>query len=225
MILRQLTPVPLRLPLSSGSLRSPCRNARITCYNPSMREVWLRNNRRALIVGMILPGLWLLAGVAAFATAWATGQAWWLAVLAAMISLPPLWLLASLVLALTRPRLAYEDGELLVYVEAFEPARVPIEIVEVFFLGQGPTELPKLAGREHETHNVVVRLAESAAEWKHRDARPAFGQWCEGYITLRGSWCEPITRELMQRLNRRLAEVQRERGGRSTQVQSKETVP
>jgi len=176
-----------------------------------MSEVWLRNNRRALLVGMILPGLWLAIGLAALATSLASGQAWWVTAMAAIVSLLPMWLLAGLVLALSRPRLAYEEGELLVYVDAYRPTRVPIEIVEVFFLGQGPSELPKLAGREPETQNVVVRLAESAADWKRREVRPALGQWCEGYITLRGAWCEPITREVMQRLNRRLAEVHRER--------------
>ena len=60
-------------------------------------------------------------------------------------------------------------------------------------------------------NNVIVRLAESASDWKHRDVRPAIGHWCEGYITLRGSWCEPITPALMKRLNHRLAEVHRQR--------------
>jgi hypothetical protein len=176
-----------------------------------MAEVWLRNNRRALVVGMVLPALWLAIGLAALSIGIATGQSPWIVAGAAVVSLPPLWLLAGLALAVTRPRLAYEPGELLVYVDAYRPTRVPIDAVEVFFLGQGPSELPKLGGREPETQNVVVRLAESAAEWKRREVRPAIGQWCEGYITLRGSWCEPITREVMQRLNRRLAEVQRER--------------
>jgi hypothetical protein len=182
-----------------------------------MPEVWLRNNRRALLVGMILPALWLAIALTAMAVALATGQSWVVVVLAAALSLPPLWLLSGLAWALTRPRVAYEDGELLVYVDAYRPTRVPVEVVEVFFLGQGPSELPKLAGREPETQNVIVRLAESAAEWKHREVRPALGQWCEGYITLRGSWCEPITRDLMQRLNRRLAEVQRERKAEAAQ--------
>jgi hypothetical protein len=98
-----------------------------------------------------------------------------------------------------------------VYLEPARPTAIPIDIVECFFLGQGPGQLPKLRGRETETQNVIVRLAESATEWKHREVQPAIGLWCEGYITLRGSWCEPIDRNLMQRLNRRLAEVQRER--------------
>ena len=78
-------------------------------------------------------------------------------------------------------------------------------------MGQGASELPHLAGREPETQNIVIRLAESAAEWKHREMWPAFGMWCESYITLRGSWCEPITPELMQQINNRLIAVQRER--------------
>jgi hypothetical protein len=102
---------------------------------------------------------------------------------------------------------------------------VPIDAVEVFFLGQGASELPNLRGREPETQNVVVRLAESATEWKHRDVRPALGQWCEGYITLRGSWCEPITRDVMQRLNRRLAELQRERKTAADAGQAAEASP
>jgi len=57
---------------------------------------------------------------------------------------------------------------------------------------------------------VIVRLAEAAEEWKHRDVRPALGEWCEGYITIRGSWCERITPELMRRMNGRLADVKRE---------------
>jgi hypothetical protein len=176
-----------------------------------MTEVWLRNNRRALLVGMILPGLWLAIALAAAVIALATRQSWMLVALAAVLALPPLWMLAGLAYALTIPRLAYDAGELLVYLELSQPVRLPIDVVEVFFLGQGPSELPKLGGREPETQNVVVRLAESAPEWKHRDVRPAIGQWCEGYITLRGSWCEPITRDVMQQLNHRLAEIQRER--------------
>jgi hypothetical protein len=176
-----------------------------------MPEVWLHSNRRALAVGMIVPGLWLIAALAALGISLSTGQSWWIAALAAVLSLPPLWMLGGLAYAMTLPRLACERNHLRVYADAYRPTRVPIEIVEVFFLGQGPSPLPKLAGRRPETQNIVVRLAESATQWREREVRPAIGQWCGGYITLRGSWCEPITRELMQRLNHRLAELQRER--------------
>ena len=176
-----------------------------------MPEVWLRNNRRALVVGMFLPGLFLLAALTGLAYSLWSGQPWWVAALAAALCLPPLWLIGSLAYTMTRPRVAYESGELLVFMDSTRPTRVPIDIVEVFFIGQGPSELPKLKGREPETSNVIIRLAESAEDWKHRDVRSALGQWCEGYITLRGSWCEPLTRDVLQKLNHRLIEVQRER--------------
>jgi hypothetical protein len=174
-------------------------------------EVWLRTNRRALALSMILPGLLLAAALAAIAWSLATQQFLLVSgVLAAIVGVL-LWILFSLYHASKLPRIAYQSGELLVYVDVHQPTRVPIDIVEVFFLGQGPSELPKLRGREPETQNVIIRLAESAAEWKHRDMRPAVGLWCEGYITIRGSWCEPITPEIMRRLNHRLAEIHRER--------------
>jgi len=73
-------------------------------------------------------------------------------------------MLGELIYAAFQPRLAYDAGELLIFLEPARAARVPIQIVEVMFLGQGPSELPKLKGREPETQNVVVRLAESASD-------------------------------------------------------------
>jgi hypothetical protein len=178
-----------------------------------MAEVWLRTNRRALAMGMILPGLILAGSAAGLAWALVTRQHWAIGLALAGGAAFSLWMLGELLYALWQPRLAIAGGDLLVFLEPTKPTKVPIEIVECFFLGQGPSELPRLKGREPETQNVIVRLAESAVEWKHREVKPALGQWCEGYITLRGSWCEPITPAIMQRLNRRLAELQRERKG------------
>lgn len=171
----------------------------------------MRTNRRALLLGLVLPGAWLSVALSSLWLSVSSGQPVAISAVCVLLAAPPLWMVLGLAYALTRPRIAYEPGELLVYVEMHRATRVPIEIVECFFLGQGPSELPKLAGREPETSNVVIRLAESAIAWKHREIRPAFGHWCEGYITIRGAWCEQIDRNLMQRLNRRLAEVQRER--------------
>jgi hypothetical protein len=176
-----------------------------------MSEAWLKTNRRALALGMVVPGLVLVAALAGLVWAITTGQHWSVQLPLVIVAVIPLWMLGELVYAVFHPRVAYKAGELLVYLEPTRPTRVPINIVEVFFLGQGPSPLPKLKGREPETQNVIIRLAESAPEWKHREVRPAFGQWCEGYITLRGAWCEPITPGLLRRLNQRWAEVQRER--------------
>jgi hypothetical protein len=184
-----------------------------------MAEAWLKTNRRALVLGMILPlGMTALAG-SGLAWSMATGQHVALQMLLLVLTAAPLWMAGELLYAFLRPRIAYAPGELLVFLEPTQPTRVPIDIVEVFFLGQGPSELPKLKGREPETQNVVIRLAESAAEWKHRDVRPAIGHWCEGYITIRGSWCEPITPKLMRQLNHRLAEIHRERKAAQQEAQ------
>jgi hypothetical protein len=175
-----------------------------------MSEVWLRTNRRALVLGMVFPAVVCIVCFAAFGWCLGTGRHWALQLVLLTVGVVALWMVGVMVYAMLRPRVGYEPGELLVFLEPTQATRVPIDIVEVFFLGQGPSELPRLKGREPETQNVIIRLAESAADWKHRDVRPAIGHWCEGYITIRGSWCERITPEVMRRLNRRLAQVKRE---------------
>jgi len=120
---------------------------------------------------------------------------------------------------LRQPRVAYEGGDLLVYLGLTEPLRVPIAVVECFFAGQAGAMIPDAQGREAEARTVIVRLAEAAKDWHHRDVKAAFGHWCEGYITIRGTWCEPITPELMKRLNHRLVEVHREQKAQQAEVQ------
>jgi hypothetical protein len=173
------------------------------------REIWLRTNRRVWTALAVLPtsafvmaagGMLFVRSSAAFGvlagvlTAAAAGVIWigWRS---------------------RKPRLAYSDGLLEVHLSS-QPLRVPIEVVECFFMGQGPSFLPALQVGETksslETANLIVRLAESEPDWKHRDVSPRLGQWCEGYITIRGAFCEPLSKEVAGRLNRRLVEVQRE---------------
>jgi hypothetical protein len=174
-------------------------------------EIWLRTNRRALTTMMVPPAILLAGCIAGLIWSLTTQQSWFISSILGLFLLMLLWLFTGLTSAMFQPRVAYQNGELLVYLEFGKATRVPIDIVEVFFLGQGPSELPKLQGREPETQNVIIRLAEAATEWKHKGVQPTIGLWCEGYITIRGSWCEPITPEIMRRLNHRLAEIQRER--------------
>src|SRR5947199_9702412 len=61
-----------------------------------------------------------------------------------MIRRPPRSTLFPYTTLFRSPRIAYDRGELLVFLEPARAARVPINIVEVMFLGQGPSELPKL---------------------------------------------------------------------------------
>jgi hypothetical protein len=179
-------------------------------------EVWLRTNRLPLIPGAVFFGLCfaIFSLVAVYDTirAWQGSAGWASAVFFGIGGLMTGLVCGTFIYWMRIPRLAFERDRLLVHVlNSIEPIRVPIDVVECFFLGQGPSDLPKLAGREPETQNVIVRLAESATDWKHRDVMPAFGHWCEGYITIRGAWCERITPDLMRELNRRLAEIHRER--------------
>lgn len=108
-----------------------------------------------------------------------------------------------------RPRLSCDGTYLLAYVGGWQPARVPLEIVEVFFLGQGPSKLPQPVGRPLVNSTVVVRLAEAAKEWHKRDTNTRVAHWCEGYITLRGVWCEPLNTDTIRRLNSTLVETKR----------------
>lgn len=175
-----------------------------------MSETWILPNRRVLALGLLLPASLLAGAVACFAA----GQMqeswlWWTAAVAlailSIVTFAVLWRL------LQQPRVAYQDGDVLVYGGLAEPLRVPVDVVECFFLGQAGGMIPDAAGNEAEVRTVIIRLAESAPEWHHRDLKAAFAHWCEGYITIRGTWCEPITPDLMKRLNSRLAALHRER--------------
>ncbi len=168
-------------------------------------NAWLRPNKRALSLGMIPPGLLTLTGaILAIAYDFAAAR-----ITGGLIAAVGASLLLYLAWQMGVPRLACEAGQLLVYLRGGRPIRVPLEIVECFLLGQAPTLLP---GKQHEhveTSSVVIRLSETAADWRHRDVKPALGKWCDGYITLRGTWCEPLDVRTVNRLNAQLAEAHR----------------
>lgn len=175
-----------------------------------MRECWLAPNRRAIGMGLVPSALAILAGAALIIFSLGrerTGFFFWsggtLIVIGFAAGLGGL-------LLMRQPRLAYAKGCLEVFLGPPRPHFVPIELVECFFLGHGPSMLPATGDEEAQTQTIVVRLAESAAEWKHRDVKPALGHWCDGYIVIRGTWCEPITPALVQRLNSRLVEAHRQ---------------
>ncbi|WP_254510920.1 hypothetical protein [Anatilimnocola floriformis] len=180
-----------------------------------MPEVWLRTNRRALLLGLALPVVIALVGSGLLIAAWLLHWHWGVWALAGAMILGALYLTGNILWMAAQPRLAYEADSLLVYIEPKEPIRVPLDIVECFFLGQGgASELPKIDGMEPETSNVIVRIAERAKDWHHRDVKPAIAHWCEGYITLQGAWCEPINGEALKELNHRLAAAHREQRAR-----------
>jgi hypothetical protein len=182
-----------------------------------MDECWLKPNRRAVGPLVAIPLLIAAAGLASLGWGWfATWPAWTL-VLAGLAAGSGAIATIAIVRWAQRPRLAYRDGELLVYLGAAEPQRVPIDVVEVFFRGQSDVPIAALQHAYAKTANVIVRLAEAEPQWHRRDIPPAFGKWAEGYIILSGTWCEPITLDLLRQLNGRLAAVHRARRGCSTE--------
>jgi hypothetical protein len=174
-------------------------------------EIWLKTNRRALVATLLVVLLLGAAAVAALVHAPRTPYATELRLVGGLALAICAYLSLSVAYQMTLPRLAYADEELWVYLASAEPIKVPIEIVELFFAGQGRSHLPAADDAPSKARTVVIRLSEAARDWHFRDVKPAWGEWREGYIIVRGTWCEPLTPEVMKRLNRRLREVHRER--------------
>jgi hypothetical protein len=170
-----------------------------------MSEVWLRPNRRILAFAASMPALALLIGMALLAVPLGDALRLWLRVLGGLVAAVSTTGLLFLFWQARQARLACDGNRLLVNLGSARPIAVPLEVVEGFLLGQGPAYLP---GKEQaEVANLVVRLAERAAEWERVEVNRQFGSWCGHYITIRGTWCEPLSVSLVNRLNVRLAEV------------------
>lgn len=175
-------------------------------------DVWLKPNQRALAFALILPLTAFLFGVGVAVTQPirdASGSLTWSGRFAGLAFTACVFLVVYLVWLIRLPRLAYQNDHLLVYLAGSQPFRVPIETVECFFIGQDSALFRSPDGKEAETATIVVRLAESATQWRHRDVKVQMGSWHEGYITIRGTWCEPIGKPLVADLNRRLVEAHR----------------
>jgi hypothetical protein len=171
-----------------------------------IRETWLQPNRRALWFGCVPPlviaavGAWL-----AMRPGESNGAVWsWIGLAIVIIAVV---VLGTLLRQLARPRIAYRDGQILFNLRSGSPIAVPVHIVEAFFIGQGPAYLPGNSQGQQKTLNLVARLSQRQTDWAQRDVRPAFGNWSDGYVTVRGTWCEPLTQDVVRRINRRLKEV------------------
>ena len=170
-----------------------------------MTEVWLHPNRRVLVLAMMPAGL--LGGLGVILL-WmemprAISIVGWAVLGAACL------LLIGLSQQLLRPRIAYRHGLVCFYLKSGGPIEVPIDVVEAFFLGQGPAHLPGADQEVTKTVNLVARLSQREVDWSEREVKEALGSWQEGYVTMRGTWCEPLTTEVIRRLNRTLSEASR----------------
>jgi hypothetical protein len=170
-----------------------------------MQEVLLRPNLRAIYAGMLIPGAIAIVGLSMALGPWQDGG----------LLRPVGWVLAALgglVVALLfrqsrQPRAAYDAGYLVLYLRSGAPVRLPVEFVQCAFLGAGSMQLPGPGSREIRTANLVMRLDEQATDWAEVPVKAALGRWSEGYITIHGAWCEPLTLDLVQHLNQRLHEL------------------
>lgn len=171
-----------------------------------MREVLLRPNQRPLLVALTVSLLCLLGGLAL--CWWARNNTFGFGI-GVVVSLWAGLALAAAVGTLSRPILEHRDGHLVVRLGPTHPYRIPIEFVECFFRGQGPTEVR--SGEGPEASNIVVRLAEAANDWRKQEVPARFGRWCDGYITINGLWCQPIDADLLREMNARLVQIHRQR--------------
>jgi hypothetical protein len=168
--------------------------------------IWLRTNRRALAFGAVPPALSALLGAYLLFAVGPSASVWWRWIGGVVLAIG-LFSVLALMLQFRAPRIAYFGGNVLFYLVAGPPIAVPVRAVEGFFLGQGPTMLPGPANRSGATVNLIARLSQRETDWAERKVKPALGRWAEGYVTIRGTWCEPLNGETVRRLNRRLREA------------------
>ncbi|MGI9429792.1 MAG: hypothetical protein ACR2NM_14110 [Bythopirellula sp.] len=168
-----------------------------------MSEVWLHSNRRVLLLAMVPAAALGLVSYLMLADGDSTLLRW-LGITGLALSL---FLTGGLLRQLFQPRIAYHNGQVLFFLRAGRPIAVPRHVVEAFFQGEGPAHLPGNAQQDTKSVNLIARLSQRETDWHQRDVKPALGCWAEGYITVRGTWCEPITEAVIRRLNRRLSEV------------------
>jgi len=176
-----------------------------------MNEVWVRTNPRiyfaaaaGVAIACLLPGLVIQLNFLG------KTSTWWLPV-----ALTGIVAAAILVVLSRRPRVAFDGTNVRFYVRAGSRVDVPVEMVEGFLLGRGPTYLPGRSNDTTETTTLVVRISERAEEFNHVETTPTLAAWCGHYCTLRGTWTEPLGIELVNRLNQRLYDVQQARKQRA----------
>lgn len=172
----------------------------------NMNEIWLHANRRLAIPIIAVLDL-AASGVAAaaFITGWGTTWgtiAFALAAAVVMLVVPGLFFVAC------QPRISSDGRTVKLGVRFGLPVAVPIEFVEAFLLGKGPTYLPGYDDYRTEATTLIVKLADRAAEFEKLETNLRIAAWCGHYVTFRGTWTEPLSVELVNRLNERLHAAQ-----------------
>lgn len=171
------------------------------------RDVWLRGNVRpaaGLAVAVTLIGAVAVAGCVATGlgrTAWLVGGVAAIGVAAALL----------VARAAAAPRLTRVGDELEIRLAPGRTERVPLTVVECLFRGSEP--LPDSGGDEAAARfrvgTLVVRFAERATEWQQRPTFRPWGVWDDGHAVIDGRWCEPLSRETVQRIATDLLDAKR----------------
>lgn len=173
-------------------------------------EVWLRTNRRAFYFGMVGPAVCLMIGAALLLFGDWADQTW-----ARGTGLATLGVAAVLLLLLSwqiiRPRVARKGNFVLLYLRPGAPIAVPLEFVEGFLIGQGPSFIRPGQPDASVASTIVLKIADRAKDYGQRDVHSALASWCNHYVTIRGAWCEPLSLDVVNRLNAKLAEAQQQR--------------
>lgn len=175
------------------------------------RVVWLRANPRPGIVMAVVATLLLglLVVLWFLARSWLRQAGWgaWLAgggvAVAGVCG----------VLVSSRARIVLDGGRVVVRLRPAGVESVPLEAVECFFLGsrlEPPPPGDHRTGGER-VRTLVMRIAERAVEFADRRTLVPWGRWEEGSVTFDGRWCEPLSVDLVRRLNRQLAAAKRAR--------------
>lgn len=112
-------------------------------------------------------------------------------------------------------RVARRGDQILLRLGSLRPLNLPLDSVECFFHGQAPSPCGLGADDSLRVNSLVVRIAERDKERQQGEVPSMFGKWCGGYITMNGLWCEPISLDQLNKLNRRLVKCKQGASGTS----------
>lgn len=171
------------------------------------REVWLRANVRpvvglAVVLGLAIGAAGLVSGLA--------GTVPWLRWVVVGGGVFAAALLAAVGRVAARPRLARVGDVLEIRLSPAALSRVPLAVVECIFRGTEPLAGGSDAEPRFRVGTLVVRFAERAAEWRSRPTFRPWGSWSDGHAVIDGRWCEPLSRETVERIAAALLEAKRQ---------------
>ena len=170
-------------------------------------EVWLRGNTRP-VAG--LAAALAMVAAALVATVLGGGLPRWLGWPLAAAALAALAGLVAVGRAAGRPRLRRVGDQIEIRLSPTAVQRVPLGVVECVFRGTEPLATGAAdAGPRFRVGTLVVRFAERATEWRSRPSFGPWGNWDDGHAVIDGRWCEPLTRETVERIAAALVQAKR----------------